>query len=173
MTAAAARTLHRSATFHPRISVLIIRIHLVLPFGTIWNLVQSPKCWLYRLYMCSFIKFHQHVCSIQRICTQRRTMTDPLRCKSQDPAVDGGPSLALTRSLDTLSMALLKGLPSKMNPDIFWLCSLFSLLVSPMMPYVQSCPMMSYGSQPKKYEVLLQGTYRHARPDQPESIAQL
>lgn len=33
--------------------------------------------------------------------------------------------------------------------------------------------MMSYGWQPQKHEVLRQGTYRHARPDQPESIAQL
>ena len=144
MTAAAARTLHRSATFHPRISVLIIRIHLVLPFGTIWNLVQSPKCWLYRLYMCSFIKFHQHVCSIQRICTQRRTMTDPLRCKSQDPAVDGGPSLALTRSLDTLSKALLEGLPSLINPDILWYILIMQLVFSPRFSYDALRPIMPY-----------------------------
>lgn len=42
-TAAAARTLHRSATFHPR-SACIIRIHLVLSFGTIWYNLYSWLC---------------------------------------------------------------------------------------------------------------------------------
>ena len=50
-TAAAARTLHRSATFHPR-SARIIRIHLVLSFGTEYGTIYTAGC--------VHVQFNQH-----------------------------------------------------------------------------------------------------------------